>query len=70
MTAQQIIEEMQHLAAEDKAEVLRALLRSVPAKKQLSGDELAELAERMIAASDPAEADRLEKQIIAGFYGR
>jgi hypothetical protein len=36
---------------------------------QLSGKELAGLAERMIAAKEPAEADRLEKEIIRGFYG-
>ncbi len=69
MTAQQIIAEMDRLPAEDRAEVLRALLRSRTDKKRLSGEELEVLAERMVAAKDPAEANRLEKEIIAGFYG-
>jgi hypothetical protein len=35
----------------------------------LSPDELVALADRMVAAKDPEESDRLEKEIIAGFYG-
>jgi hypothetical protein len=70
VTAQQIIDEVNRLPANDKAEVLRAILHSTMRKRQLSGEELEALAERMLAAEDPAEADRLEKEIIAGFYGR
>jgi len=50
--------------------VLGALLRSQENKGVLSSDELVALADRMVATKDPEEADRLEKEIIAGFYGR
>jgi hypothetical protein len=50
--------------------VLTALLRSQKTKRQLSGDELVALADQMITTKDPQEADRLEKEILAGFYGR
>ncbi len=70
MTAIQIIEEIKRLPSKEKAEVLTALLRSQTSKRQLSGDELVALADQMVATKDPEEADRLEKEILAGFYGR
>ncbi len=70
MTAQQIIEEIKRLPSKEKGEVLSALLRSQASKRQLSPDKLVALADRMVAAKDPAQAERLEKEIIAGFYGR
>jgi hypothetical protein len=70
VTAAQIIEEIKRLPLEGKAEVLTALLRSQTSKRQLSGDELVALADQMIATKDAEEADRLEKKILAGFYGR
>ena len=70
MTATDIIEEIKRLRSKEKAEVLIALLRSQTTKRQLSPDELVALADQMVASKDPEEADRLEKQILAGFYGR
>jgi len=70
VTAGQIIEEIKRLPSEEKAEVLSALLRSQTTKRQLSPDELIALADRMIATKNIEEADRLEKKILAGFYGR
>ena len=70
MTTNQIIEEIKRLSSNEKTEVLTALLRSQTTKRQLSADELVALADRMVATKDPEEADRLEKQILAGFYGR
>ena len=70
MTAIQIIEEIKRLPSKEKSEVLRALLRSQTSKRQLSGNELVALADQMVATKDPEEADRLEKEILAGFYGR
>jgi hypothetical protein len=70
VTASQIIEEIKRLPSEQKAEVLSELLRSQKDKGMLSPDELVALADRMVATKDPEEADRLEKEIIAGFYGR
>ena len=70
MTTSQIIEEIERLPSKEKAEVLSALLRSQTPKRQLSPDELVTLADQMVATKDPEEADRLEKKILAGFYGR
>ena len=70
MTATDIIEEIKRLPSKEKAEVLIALLRSQTTKRQLSPDELVALADQMVATKDPEEADRLEKQILSGFYGR
>ena len=70
MTASQIIEEIKRLPSKEKTEVLTALLRSQAKKSKLSPGELVALADRMVAAREPAEADRLEKKILAGFYGR
>ena len=70
MTTSQIIEEIERLTSNEKAEVLTALLRSQTTKHQLSPDELVALADQMVATKDPEEADGLEKEILAGFYGR
>ena len=68
MTASQIIEEIERLPSE-KAEVLSALLRSQARKRKLSPEELVALADQMVGTNDPEEANRLEKEILAGFYG-
>ena len=70
MTAAEIVREIERLPSEEKAEVLSALLRSQRNGSKLSPDELVALADQMIAAKDPKEADRLEAKIVAGFYGK
>ena len=70
MTAAEIVREIERLPSEQKAEVLNALLRSPTKSGKLSPDELVALADRMIASNDPEEADRLEAEILAGFYGK
>lgn len=70
VSAGEIIREIERLSSAEKAEVLRALLRSQPDKSKLSPDELVALADRMVAAKDPAKADRLKARILAGFDGR
>ena len=69
MTAAEIVREIERLPSEEKAEVLSALLRSQRNGSKISPDELV-LADQMIAAKDPKEADRLEAKILAGFYGK
>ena len=69
MTASQIIEEIKRLPWREKAEVLSALLRSQARKRKLSPEELVALADQMVGTNDPEQADRLEKEILAGFYG-
>ena len=70
MTTSEIIEEIERLPSNEKAQVLNALLRSQTETGMLSPDELVALADQMVATNDPEEADRLQKQILAGFYGR
>lgn len=68
MTAAQIIEEIKRLKPEEQRGVIRFAYQ-LDAERQLSGDELSRLAERMVNAADSAEQDRLRDEIIRGFYG-
>jgi hypothetical protein len=70
VTAADIIREIERLPSKEKAEVLSVLLRSQEKNSKLSPDELVALADQMVAARDPEEADRLEAKILAGFYGK
>ena len=70
MSAGKIIREIERLSSEEKAEVLSALLRSQPNKSKLSPDELVALADQMVAAKDPAEADRIEAKILQENWGQ
>ena len=70
MTAGEIIRQIEQLPSIEKAEVLSALLRSQTKDSKLSPAELVALADQMIGTQDPAEADRLEARILAGFYGK
>ena len=68
MTATQVIQEIRHLPGEEQARVLRFAFE-LARQRQLSGDELAELAQRMADSNDPAEKKRLREEIHRGFYG-
>lgn len=68
MTASQIIHEIEALPPEEQAKVVRFAYR-LDAERQLTGAELSALAERMVAATDPAEAAMLRETITRGFYG-
>ena len=69
MTASQIIEEIRRLRPEEQLGVIR-FAYELDAERQLTGDELSALAERMVNATDPAEQARLREEIMRGFYGR
>jgi hypothetical protein len=69
MTATQIIEEIKRLGPEDQVGVIRFAYK-LDAERQLTGEELSGLAERMVNTTDPAEQARIREQIIRGFYGR
>jgi hypothetical protein len=69
VTTSEIIEEIARLPSNEKAQVLNALLRLQTEKGMLTPEELVALADQMVAAKDPEEAHRLQKQILAGFYG-
>ena len=68
MTASQIIHEIEALPPEEQAKVVRFAYR-LDAERQLTGAELSALAERMVAATDPAEAAMLRETITRCFYG-
>ena len=68
MTAEQVIHEIEALSPEEQARVVRFAYR-LDARRQLTGPELAALAERMVHSTDPAEAMILRKEIARGFYG-
>jgi len=69
VTASQIIEEIKRLGPEEQVGVIRFAYQ-LDAERQLTGNELASLAERMVNTADPAEQARIREQIIRGFYGR
>jgi hypothetical protein len=68
VTATQIIEEIKRLDPEQQLGVIRFAYQ-LDAERQLTGDELAGLAERMVKTTDPAEQVKLREEIIRGFYG-
>lgn len=68
MTATQLIHEMDCLPPAELAKVVRHA-RELDKCRPLSGAELTELAQRMVDARDPAEADRLQEELTKGFYG-
>jgi hypothetical protein len=69
VTANQIIEEIKRLPSEEQLGVIRFAYQ-LDAERQLTGNELARLAERMVNTVDPAEQARIREQIIRGFYGQ
>ncbi len=69
MTASQIIEEIKRLGPEEQVGVIRFAYQ-LDAERQLTGDELSGLAERMVNTTDSAEQLRIREQIIRGFYGQ
>ncbi len=68
MNAQEIIREIETLPPEEQAKVLQFAYR-LDAARQLNGPELAALAGRMAAATDPVEALMVREEIVRGFYG-
>jgi len=68
MTATAVIEEIKQLPRDEQSRVLRFAFE-LARERQLSGESLAELAQRMADAKDPAEKQRLREEIHRGFYG-
>ena len=68
MTAVEIIEEIKRLPRGEQTKVIE-FARRVVETPPLSPDELGALAKRMAEAQDPTEADRLQGEIVRGFYG-
>ena len=68
MTAAKVIEEIDELPPEEQAKVIQHALK-LARKRQLSADELGELADRLANTNDPAEIVRLRSAMTRGFYG-
>jgi ABC-type ATPase with predicted acetyltransferase domain len=68
MTAVEIIEEIKRLSREEQNQVID-FVRKAGEIRRLTPDELGALAKEMAEAKDSAEADRLQAEIVRGFYG-
>lgn len=68
VTASKVIEEMEGLPPDEQAKVIQHAFE-LAGRRQLSADELGELAERLAASNDPAEIIRLKSAMTRGFYG-
>lgn len=68
MTAVEIIEEIKRLPSDEQSRVIEFARHAVE-NRQISPEELGRIAKRMVEASDLAEADRLQEEIVRGFYG-
>jgi hypothetical protein len=68
VTAAQIIHEIDSLPPLEKAKVVN-YTKKLEESRHLNGNELAQLANQMVAAQTPAESDRLKSAIMKGFYG-
>ena len=68
MTASGIIEEIKQLPRAEQSRVIRFAFE-LARERQLAGDKLSELAQRMADSNDPAEAQKLREEIHRGFYG-
>ncbi|HKQ38764.1 MAG TPA: hypothetical protein VJ063_11850 [Verrucomicrobiae bacterium] len=68
MTAARVIEEIKQMPREEQSEVIRFAFELARAR-QLSGNELSALAQRMVDSTDADEVERLKGDIARGFYG-
>jgi len=68
MTAAEIIEEIKRLPQDEQSWVIE-FARLAGENRQLNPEELGRLAKQMVEAKTPAEADRLQEEIVRGFYG-
>jgi len=68
MTAATVIEEIKRLPREEQSRVVQFAFE-LARQRQLPGNELASLAQKMVDSTDPAEVDRLKAEITRGFYG-
>jgi len=67
MTASEIIVEIKRLDRKEQLGVIRFAYQ-LDAERRLTGKELAQLAERMVNATDPAEEAIIREAMIRGFY--
>ena len=68
MTASAVIEEIKHLTPTEQSQVIRFAVE-LARSRQLAGNELSALAQRMVDSDDPAEVEKLKSALAHGFYG-
>lgn len=68
MTSADIIEEIKQLPPAGQAEVIQFTF-DLAQRRQLSPQELGELAEKLATSTDPAEIIRIRSAMTRGFYG-
>ena len=68
MTAARVIDEIRQLPPSEQVEVIQFAFE-LAKTRQLTGEELGELADRLATAEDPAEIARLKSAMTRGFYG-
>jgi len=68
MTANAVIEEIKQLPRTEQSRVIQFAFE-LARQRQLSGEELGELAQQMVDSTDPAEIKKLREEIHRGFYG-
>ena len=68
MSSGAIIQEIQELPPGEQLEVIRYAFE-LAKTRQLTADELTDLAEKLASATDPAEIIRLRSAMTRGFYG-
>ncbi len=68
MTASAVIEEIKQLSPAEQSRVIRFAVE-LARERQLSGEKLTELTQRMADSNNPAEVQKLREEIHGGFYG-
>jgi isocitrate/isopropylmalate dehydrogenase len=68
MTATAVIEEIEQLSPEEQSRVIQFAIE-LARKRQLTGEELGLLVQRIVDSKDPAEIKKLRREIHRGFYG-
>jgi hypothetical protein len=68
MRATEVIDDIRQLPPAEQAEVIRFAI-GLARDRQLSGEELGQLADQLAKSEDPAEVARLRSALTQGFYG-
>ena len=68
MTTVELIDEIRRLPLAEQNRIID-FVRKAGEVRLLTPDELGGLAKEMVEAKEPAEADRLQAEIVRGFYG-
>jgi hypothetical protein len=69
MDAGAIIDEIKNLTPVEQGRVFE-FVHELEKQRQWSGEKLSQYEKRMVETTNPAEAQRLKEQIVAGFFCR